>query len=272
MTQGIHSTAIVSPKAHIGKEVTVGPYSIVGDHVSLGDGVKLHSHVVIDGHTEIGEGCEIFPFASIGSPPQDKKFHGELTRLIIGKRTVIREHVTMNPGTEGGGGITQVGDDCLFLTASHVAHDCRVGNGVILSNNATLAGHVTVGNGVIIGGLAAIHQFVRIGDYAFIGGMCGVSKDVIPFGMVMYDPEPLGGLNLIGLKRRNIPREQIHELRQAFRELFFGEGTLSERAERLKATAKGAEAQALLAFVLSDSSRSFCLPEGDGGAESREAA
>jgi UDP-N-acetylglucosamine acyltransferase len=263
MTKGIHPTAIVDPAARIGRDVCVGPYCIVGAHVTLGDEVVLHSHVVIDGDTNIGESTVIYPFASIGSPPQDKKFHGERTRLIIGKRNTIREHVTMNPGTEGGGGITRVGDDCMFLTASHVAHDCQVGNGVILSNNATLAGHVTVGNGVIIGGLAAVHQFVRIGDYAFIGGMCGVNKDIIPYGMVMYQSQDLGGLNLVGLKRRNIEREEIHALRHLFKELFYGEGTLNERAEALASKTTFTEAKRLLDFILSDSSRSFCVPGAD---------
>lgn len=268
MTLGIHSTAIIADGAKIGANVSVGPYCVLGAHVTLGDNVRLHSHAVIDGHTEIGEGTEIFPFASLGSPPQDKKYHGEASRLVVGRRNVIREQVTMNPGTEGGGMLTQVGDDCLFLTASHVAHDCKVGNGVILSNNATLAGHVTVGDGVIIGGLAAVHQFVRIGDHAFIGGMCGINKDVIPFGMVMYDADSLGGLNLVGLKRRNIDRESIHQLRGLFKDLFFGEGTLAERAAKLNTNAISAEARMLLDFVLSDSSRSFCTPS----AMMREAA
>jgi UDP-N-acetylglucosamine acyltransferase len=270
MTSNIHPTAVIAQGAQLGANVSVGPYSVIGPNVILADNVRLHSHVVIDGYTEIGEGTEIFPFASLGSPPQDKKYHGEASRLIIGKRNIIREQVTMNPGTEGGGMLTQVGDDCLFLTASHVAHDCRVGSGVILSNNATLAGHVTVGNGVIIGGLAAVHQFVRIGDFAFIGGMCGINKDVIPFGMVMTEPDTLGGLNLVGLKRRNIERDSIHQLRNLFKDLFFGEGTLAERAVGLSAGDLSAEAKMVLDFVLSDSSRSFCAPSEKSGI--REAA
>jgi UDP-N-acetylglucosamine acyltransferase len=270
MTLGIHSTAIVADGAKLGANVSIGPYCVIGAHVILGDNVRLHSHVVVDGHTEIGESTEVYPFASLGSPPQDKKYHGEASRLVIGKRNIIREQVTMNPGTEGGGMLTQVGDDCLFLTASHVAHDCTVGNGVILSNNATLAGHVTVGNGVIIGGLAAVHQFVRIGDFAFIGGMCGINKDVIPFGMVMYDAESLGGLNLVGLKRRNVEREDIHQLRSLFKDLFFGEGTLAERAAALNTPELSSEARAVLDFITSDSSRSFCAPTEKPGL--REAA
>lgn len=271
MTALIHPSAVIADGAQIGDGCQIGPYCIIGSHVKLGARVVLHGHVMIDGDTEIGDDTEIFPFASIGTRPQDKKFHGEKTKLVIGKRNIIREQVTMNPGTEGGGGITRVGDDGMFLTASHVAHDCVVGNGVVLSNNATLAGHVTVGNGVIIGGLAAVHQFVRIGDYAFVGGMCGVNKDVIPFGMVMAEAEPLGGLNLIGIKRRNMDRESISALRQLFKELFFGEGTLAERAAALNSKEQPAEAKQVLEFVLSDSSRSFCAPVADRNA-AREAA
>ena len=257
----IHPTAVVAPGAQLGKDVRIGAYSVVGAEVVLADHVTLHSHVVIEGRTEIGEATEIFPFASIGHRPQDKKFKGEQSRLIIGARNVIREHVTMNPGTESGGLLTRVGSDCLFMASAHVAHDCMVGNQVILANNATLAGHVHVGNGVIIGGLSAIHQFVRIGDYAFIGGMSGVEKDVIPFGTVKGERASLDGLNLVGLKRRNVERERIHALRHVFKDLFHdGTGTLSERAEKLKSTYPQEEAKAVLDFVLRDTSRAFCTP------------
>ncbi len=271
MTSTIHPTAVIAKSAELGHGCQIGPYCVIGEHVKLGAGVRLHSHVVIDGYTEIGDETEIFPFASIGTQPQDKKFHGEKTKLIIGKRNIIREQVTMNPGTEGGGSITKVGDDCMFLTASHVAHDCIVGKGVVLSNNATLAGHVTVGNGVIIGGLAAIHQFVRIGDFAFIGGMCGVNKDIIPFGIVMAEADALAGLNLVGLKRRNIEREHIHQLRNLYKDLFSGQGTLAERAAALNTPDLSTEARLVLDFVLSDSSRSFCAPAADK-LSAREAA
>lgn len=265
----IHPTAIIDPAAKIGTGVTVGPYCVVGAQVKLADNVTLVSHVVVDGDTEIGEGTEIFPFASIGLRPQDKKFFGEKSQLIIGARNVIREHVTMNPGTDGGGLITKVGNDCLFMASSHVAHDCQVGNNVILANNATLAGHVTVGDHAIIGGLSAIHQFVRIGAHAFIGGMSGVEKDVIPYGTVKGERASLDGLNLIGLKRRNVERERIHALRHVFKELFLkSEGTLTQRAENLKSDYKQEEATALLDFVLTDSSRNFCTPKLDD----REAA
>lgn len=261
MSDLIHPTAIIAKGAKLGKNVRIGAYSVVGVNVTLGDDVILHSHVVVEGLTEVGEGTEIFPFASIGHRPQDKKFKGGDAKLLIGKRNVIREHVTMNPGTEGGGWITRVGDDGLFMASSHVAHDCTVGNQVIMANNATLAGHVMVGNGSIIGGLSAIHQFVRIGDYAFIGGMSGVEKDVIPFGTVKGERASLDGLNLVGLKRRNVERERIHALRHVFKALFLSdEGTLNERAEKLKQNYEQPEARALLDFILTDSSRAFCTP------------
>lgn len=261
MSATIHPTAVIAKGARIGAKVSIGPYCVIGDGATLADNVVLHSHVVIDGTTEIGDGTEIFPFASIGHRPQDKKFKGEQSRLIIGARNVIREHVTMNPGTEGGGMVTRIGDDCLFMASAHVAHDCQVGNSVILANNATLAGHVVVGNGVIIGGLSAVHQFVRIGDYAFIGGMSGVEKDVIPFGTVKGERASLDGLNLVGLKRRNVDRDRIHALRHVFKELFYDEvGTLSERAEKLKSQYGQEEAKAVLDFVLTDTSRAFCTP------------
>lgn len=257
----IHPTAIIAAGAQLADDVTIGAYSVLGAGVKLASGVILHSHVVIDGDTTVGEQTEIFPFASIGHRPQDKKFNGEASRLIIGARNVIREHVTMNPGTEGGGLLTQVGDDCLFMASSHVAHDCKVGNRVILANNATLAGHVSVGDFAIVGGLSAIHQFVRIGAHAFIGGMSGVEKDVIPYGTVKGERASLDGLNLVGLKRGNIERARIHALRHVFKELFYAaEGTLTARAEALRANYPEPEAQLLLNFVLSDTARAFCTP------------
>lgn len=260
MPDAIHPTAVIAQGAVIGANVFIGPFCVVGPEVTLEDGVRLISHVVVDGHTQIGAGTEIFPFASIGHRPQDKKYNGEPSRLVIGKRNVIREHVTMNPGTEGGGLLTLVGDDCLFMASAHVAHDCKLGNHVILANNATLAGHVTVGDGVIIGGLSAVHQFVRIGDFAFIGGMTGVGKDLIPYGMVMGDRSLLSGLNLVGLRRRNISREDIKQIRDLYDQLFEGVGTLAQRAAAIDANSLGIEARRLLDFVTSDSSRSFCTP------------
>lgn len=258
----IHPTAIVDDSATLGSNVRIGPYCIIGPNVTLGDNVRLHSHVCIGGITSIGEGTEIFPFASLGLPPQDLKFKGEESKLVIGKNNVIREYVTMNPGTEGGGLLTQVGDNCLFMVSAHVAHDCMVGNHVILANNATLAGHVHVGDGAIIGGLSAIHQFVRIGRFAIIGGMSGVEKDVIPFGSVLGERADLAGLNLVGLKRRNIDREVIHALRGAYKDLFEdSEGILAERIRLVREKYTAAEVQELIDFMDTDSSRSFCTPK-----------
>jgi UDP-N-acetylglucosamine acyltransferase len=258
----IHSTAIIHPSATLAKDVAIGAYSVVGEHVTLGAGVVLHSHVVVEGRTTIGEGTQIFPFASIGHAPQDLKYKGEPSTLIIGARNVIREHVTMNPGTEGGAMTTKVGDDCLFMTASHVAHDCVVGNRVILANNATLAGHVEVGDNAIIGGLSAVHQFVRIGAHAMIGGMSGVAADVLPYASVMGDRAYLAGLNLVGMKRRGLERDEIHALRNAYKKVFeVSEGTLAERiAKTLVEYADSPSVQEMLGFFSEDSSRSFCIP------------
>jgi UDP-N-acetylglucosamine acyltransferase len=272
MTSTIHPTAVIAQGAKIGASVSIGPYCVIGEQVTLADRVRLVSHVAVDGQTDIGEDTEIFPFASIGHRPQDKKFKGENSRLIIGQRNVIREHVTMNPGTEGGGLITQVGNDCLFMASAHVAHDCIIGNNVILANNATVAGHVHVGDGVILGGLSAVHQFVRIGNFAFIGGMAAVEKDVIPYGMVVGERAHLAGLNLVGLKRRNVEREAIHALRNLYKQLFLQSGgTLNDRATSLNNAAKTAEEKQLLDFILNDSSRSFCTPALHK-TDSREAA
>lgn len=227
----IHASAIIDPKATLGADVTVGPYCIVGQDVQLHDRVKLHSHVVVDGRTDVGEDTQIYPFSSIGLPPQDLKYKGEDSELVIGKRNIIREYVTMNPGTEDGGMRTVVGDDCLFMASTHVAHDCIVGNNVIMANNATLAGHVEVGDFAIIGGLAAVHQFARIGRHAIVGGMTGVENNVIPYGSVVGDRARLSGLNVVGLKRRAFSKEDITNLRTAYRMLFAEEGTLAERIE-----------------------------------------
>ena len=229
----IHPTAIIEKGAELGADVKIGPYCVVGPNVKLGDKVELKSHVAFDGYTTVGEETIIYPFASIGHAPQDLKFHGEKSELIIGKRNKIREHVTMNPGTEGDKMKTVVGDNCLFMMASHVAHDCIVGSNVILANNATLAGHVEVGDFAIIGGLAAVHQFVRIGPYAMIGGMSGVEHDVIPFGLVKGERAHLAGLNYVGLERRGYTKDQIQSLMKAFKELFDNQGTLAERTSKV---------------------------------------
>jgi UDP-N-acetylglucosamine acyltransferase len=220
------------------------------------------SHVSVAGRTQVGENTKIFPFASIGHIPQDLKYRGEKSKLIIGKNNIIREHVTMNPGTEGGGMITQVGDNCLFMVGAHVAHDCRIGNNVIMANNATLGGHVFVDDYAIIGGLAAVHQFVRIGKHAIVGGMSGVENDVIPYGSVIGERASLAGLNLIGLKRRNFDRETIHALRNAYKMLFDADtGTLFERSSRVQeAYTKFPPVQEIIEFMEDKGARSLCTP------------
>jgi len=227
----IHPTAIVHPRAVIGQGVRIGPYCTVGEHVVLDDGVELVSHVVLEGRTEIGARTRIFPFASIGHEPQDLKYRGEASTLVVGSDCTIREHVTISPGTEGGGMLTSVGDHCLLMIGVHIGHDCRVGNRAVMSNGAGLAGHCVVGDYVILSGHVGVTQFVRIGDHAFVGGMTKVENDVIPFGMAVGNPGHLAGLNLVGLKRRGFDRESIHKLRAAYRMIFSNEGTLRERVE-----------------------------------------
>jgi len=219
MSDNIHPSAIIEKGAEIGKNVKIGPYSVIGSKVKIADNNIVKSHVVISGNTIIGEGNEIYPFASIGEKTQDLKYKGADTQLIIGENNQIREYVTMNPGTEEGTK-TIVGNNCLFMISSHIAHDCVIGDNVIMANNATLAGHVTVGDFAIIGGLSAVRQFVRIGEHAMIGGMTGVEDDVIPYGMVYGSRPGLMGLNLVGLKRRNFEREEITNLRKAYEIIF----------------------------------------------------
>jgi UDP-N-acetylglucosamine acyltransferase len=266
MTVSIHPSAVVDPAAVLGVDVQIGPFCVVGPHVRLGDRVRLISHVVVDGRTTIGADTVIYPFASIGHAPQDLKYSGEPSELIIGARNRIREHVTMNPGTSGGGMVTRVGDDCLFMMSSHVAHDCIVGNHVILANNATLGGHVEVGDHAILGGLSAVHQFVRIGAHAMIGGMSGVENDVIPFGLVMGERARLAGLNLVGLDRRGFDMDEVRALRSAFRVLFQGSGTLAERIERVEAEFAGASLVSdVMEFIRSRNNRALCLPRQENG-------
>lgn len=261
MTVTIHPSAIVDPAAKLGEGVDIGPFCVVGPDVTLGDGVRLVSHVAVDGRTSIGADTVIYPFASIGHRPQDLKFHGEPSELVIGARNQIREHVTMNPGTEGGGMITRVGNDGLFMMGSHVAHDCIVGDHVIMANNATLGGHVTLGDYVIIGGLSAVRQFVRIGSHAMIGGMSGVENDVIPFGLVMGDRARLAGLNLVGLERRGFGKDDIHALRAAYRMLFGPEGTFAERVEEVgRDFGDRALISDVLSFIRAKEARSLCQP------------
>lgn len=258
----IHPTAVVETGAEIGEGAYIGAYCVIGAEVKLGANVRLHSHVAVAGDTEIGEGTQVFPFASLGHAPQDLKFKGEKTRLRIGKNNTIREHVTMNPGTEGGGALTQVGDNCLFMVATHIAHDCIVGNHVIMANNATLAGHVQVGDGAVIGGLAAVHQFVRIGAGAMIGGLSGVENDVIPFGSVIGERAWLAGLNLIGLKRRQLDRDTIHAIRHTFKDVFgITTGTVASRAAEARTKYGHVPAVSeLLSFIETKSHRSILVP------------
>lgn len=257
----IHASAVVEPGATLGQNVKVGPFCYVGQNVTLGDDVVLESHVAINGKTRVGARTQIFPFAAIGYKPQDLKFGGEDSVLEIGTDCTIRENVTMNPGTEGGGLTTRIGDHCLLMAGSHVAHDCQVGSHVIFANNATLAGHCSVGDFAILGGLSAVHQFVRIGAHAFIGGMSGVEHDVIPYGSVIGNRAHLGGLNIVGLKRRGFARDDIHALRKAYRMLFSNEGTLKERLDDVAKTFPEAQLVAdVVAFMQAGSDRSFCTP------------
>jgi UDP-N-acetylglucosamine acyltransferase len=261
MSATIHPTAIVHDGAALGDGVEIGPFSIVGPRVTLGAGVRLLSHAVVEGVTEIGAGTVIHPFACLGSRPQHLGHQGDDTRLLIGARNIIREHVTMHAGASVSRGVTTVGDDGLFMVGSHVAHDCSVGNKVVFANNATLGGHVEVGDFVFMGGLCAIHQFTRIGRYAFVGGAAGVAKDVIPYGSVWGNHAHLEGLNLVGLKRRGFTREAINDLRAAYRLMFADEGTFQERLEDVsRVFAHSAEVGEIVDFIRADANRALCMP------------
>ena len=263
MATQIHPQAVIEPGAKLGENVRIGPFCRVGPEVELGDGVELVSHVAISGITRIGAGTRVFPFASLGAEPQDLKYKGERSRLEVGERCLIREGVTMNAGTEGGGLLTKVGNDSAFLAYSHVAHDCIVGNNVIFSNNVMLAGHCKVEDFVIIGGGAGVHQFVRIGHHAFIGAMSGIANDVIPYGMAVGENRQaqLSGLNIVGLKRRGFTLEQIHDLRRAYRLLFAPEGTLQERVEDVAAEFEQHPLiHEILDFIREGGNRSICTP------------
>lgn len=260
----IHPTAIIEEGARIGANTIVGPYSCVGAKVVLGSDIELVSHVALAGDLTIGDGTKVYPFASLGHAPQDKKYHGELSKTKIGKNCVIREYVTIQPGTSGDKMETLVGDDCLLMVSSHVAHDCVVGNHVIMANNATLGGHVVVEDHVIIGGLSAVQQFVRIGQHAIIGGMSGVEKDVIPYAMVIGERAHLNGLNLIGLRRRGFSNGTIQSISELYNNLFDPEygDTFSLRVEKLQQNAtEDTAAQVMIDFITKSSKRSFCQPK-----------
>jgi len=257
----IHPTAIVEDGAVLGPGTRIGPFCQVGAHVELGDGVELVSHAVVAGRTRVGARTRIFPFASIGHEPQDLKYDGEPSTLEIGEDCKIREGVTMNPGTEGGGMQTVIGDRCAFLANSHVGHDCIVGNNVIFSNNVMLAGHCNVGDFAILGGGAAVIQFARVGPHAFVGGMSGLENDLIPYGMALGNRAYLSGLNIVGLQRRGFSRSDIHDLRRAYRLLFAEEGTLQERMADVEDGFKGHEiVTEILDFIREGGKRSLCTP------------
>jgi UDP-N-acetylglucosamine acyltransferase len=257
----VHPTAIVDPAAALGEGVRIGPYCMVGPDVRLGDRVVLTAHVVIEGVTELGDDAYVHPFAVLGGAPQHTAHKGEQTRLVVGPRARIREHVTMHAGTVMGGGVTRVGADGLFMVNAHVAHDCVVGDHVVMANNAALGGHVEVGDYVFVGGLAGIHQFSRIGRYAFIGASAMVTKDVIPYGSVWGNHAHLEGLNLVGLKRRGFPRETINDLRSAYRLLFAEEGTFQERlVDTGRVFDHSPEIAEIVAFIRADANRPLCMP------------
>ncbi len=257
---GIHPSAVIEDGAVIGAGCTIGPFCHIGPEVCIGADVTLKSHVVVTGDTAIGDGCTIFSFAVIGEVPQDLKFKGEKTRLVIGARNRIREHVTMHAGTGVGGGLTQVGDDGLFMAGCHVAHDVRIGNRVILVNSVALAGHCVIEDDVIVGGLSGVHQWVRIGRGAIIGAVTMVTNDVIPYGLVQAPRGVLDGLNLVGLKRRGVSRADITALRAAFQMLAQGEGSFQERARRLGDETQSAYVREIVDFILADTDRHFLTP------------
>jgi UDP-N-acetylglucosamine acyltransferase len=257
----IHPAAVVERGAVLGPGVSIGAFCHIGPQVELGAGVEPVSHVAVAGRTKIGARSRLFPFASIGHPPQDLKYRGEASSLEIGEDCLIREGVTINPGTAGGGMLTKIGDRCVFLANSHVGHDCRLGCDVVLSNNVMIAGHVVIGDFASLGGGAAVHQFTRIGAHAFLGGLSGLENDLIPFGLAAGNRARLAGLNLIGLKRRGFAREAIHDLRRAYRLLFAAEGTLTERIEDVALAFDGqAEVHEILEFLRAGGERAVCMP------------
>ena len=256
----IHKTAIIDAKANISENVEIGPYSVIGPYVEIGEGTIIQSHVNITGQSKIGKKNIIYPFASIGNDPQDLKFQGEETKLEIGNNNKIREYVTINPGTKGGGGLTKVGNNCLFMVSAHIAHDCFVGDNVILANNVPLGGHAHIGDNAIIGGNSAVQQFTRVGKSAMIGGMCGVVRDIIPYGIAHGNRSVLQGLNLIGLRRKNIPNKEIMTLSDAYKEIFKNEN-LTENLSNLSNVLKDNELVAeVIKFIEMDKKRPICTP------------
>tara|TARA_B100000787_G_scaffold168047_1_gene156052 strand:- start:133 stop:930 length:798 start_codon:yes stop_codon:yes gene_type:complete len=256
----IHPSAVIEEGAKIGSGSKIGPFCWIGANVQLAENVSCSSHVVIKGQTKIGSDSNIFSFAVIGEIPQDLKFNGENTALVIGQRNTIREHVTINLGTQGGGGLTSIGNDCLFMAGCHIAHDARLSDRIIIVNSAAIAGHVVIGDDVIVGGLCGVHQFVRLGKGAIIGAVTMVANDVIPYGLVQGPRGQLDGLNLVGLKRRGVDRQDITSLRAAFQMLAQGDGAFQDRAKRLGEETDSAYVQEIVDFVMGDSGRSFLTP------------
>ena len=259
----IHHTSIISEKAILGSNVIIGPYCIINENVKIGNNVNLKAHVYIDGNTTIGDNCTFFPYCSIGTSPQDLKYKGEKSKLKIGNNNIFREYVTVNPGTEGGGLITVIGDNCLFMISAHVAHDCIIGNNVIMVNNASLAGHVILEDYAIMGALSGAHQFCRIGKHSMIGGLSGVDSDVIPYGTVIGNRAYLSGLNIIGLKRRGFSKDVIQDLRKAYGVLFSSqEGIFSDRVKEVSEEFSDNEPiQEIVQFLKSEKTRSICKPK-----------
>jgi acyl-[acyl-carrier-protein]--UDP-N-acetylglucosamine O-acyltransferase len=256
----IHKTAIVDSKAKVSSSAQIGAFSIIGPDVEIGDNTKVHSQVNISGNTKIGKNNQIYPFAAIGNDPQDLKYKGEQTKLVIGNNNKIREYVTIHPGTAGGGGLTKIGDNCLFMISSHVAHDCNVANNVIIANNVPLGGHVTIEDNVVIGGNSAVQQFTRIGQMAMIGGMTGVLHDVIPYGLSIGNRNFLQGLNLIGLRRANFENKDILGLTEAYREIFATKN-LRENLNKLNGEFKeNPLVKKVIEFITKDKKRSICTP------------
>ena len=262
----IHPTACVEGAAEIAEDVEIGPYCIIGPNVTIAARCRLLAHVHVTGHTSVGAGTTIYPFSSLGTPPQSVHYRGGPTRLVIGGHCDIRESVTMNIGTEDGGGLTEIGERGFYMANSHVGHDCRVGREVVFANGATLGGHCAVGDYVFIGGLSAVHQCSRIGSHAMIAGLTGVRSDIIPFGFAVGSLAHLAGLNVVGMKRRKLSRQSIHAVRKAYRTLFFGEGTFASRIGIVEAEL-GAEpaVAAILAFIREGGTRPLCHPRGDSG-------
>ena len=256
----IQKTAIVDPKAKISANVNIGAYTIIGPNVEIGEDTNINSHVSIAGHTKIGKKNKIYPFSSIGNNPQDLKYNGEKSYLEIGDSNTIREYVSINPGTDGGGGLTKIGNNCLFMVSSHVAHDCVIGDNVVAVNNVAIGGHVQIEDNAIIGGNSAIHQYIRIGKFAMIGGICAVIRDVIPYGLVHGNRSVLQGINLIGLRRNNIPNQEIALLSKAYKEIFKSEN-LSENLKNLSEEFKENDLVIeILKFIQKDKKRPICTP------------